>query len=63
MTRVQLTLKSIRARPVVLPLKRPIVSRVGLFEPFQLKKGHLMVPDRPGQGIEWNEKAIARFAC
>ena len=34
-----------------------------LSEPFQLKDGHLIVPDRPGQGIEWNEKAITRFAC
>ena len=34
-----------------------------LSEPFQIKDGHLMVPDKPGQGIEWNEKAIARFAC
>lgn len=34
-----------------------------LSEPFQIKDGHLMVPDKPGQGIEWNEKAIAKFAC
>lgn len=34
-----------------------------LSQPFQLKDGHLMAPDRPGQGIEWNEKAIARLAC
>lgn len=33
-----------------------------LAEPFQLKDGHLVVPDRPGQGIEWDEKAVARFA-
>lgn len=33
-----------------------------LSEPFQLKDGHLMVPDRPGQGIKWNEKSVARFA-
>lgn len=31
MTQVRLTLKSIRARPVVVPLKRPVVSKVGLF--------------------------------
>ena len=34
-----------------------------LSEPFQVKDGHLMVPDKPGQGIEWNEKAVTRFAC
>lgn len=33
-----------------------------LSEPFQLEDGHLMIPDRPGQGIAWDEKAIAKFA-
>jgi mandelate racemase len=33
-----------------------------LSEPFQVKDGHLLVPDKPGQGIEWNEKAVAKFA-
>jgi mandelate racemase len=36
MARVQLTLKSIRARPVVVPLKRPVVSKVGLFQDWPL---------------------------
>ncbi len=33
-----------------------------LVEPFQVKDGCLMVPDRPGHGIEWDEKAVAKFA-
>jgi mandelate racemase len=33
-----------------------------LAEPFPLRDGHLIVPDRPGQGIEWDEKAVGRFA-
>jgi mandelate racemase len=33
-----------------------------LVEPFSLEDGHLVVPDRPGQGIAWDEKAVARFA-
>jgi mandelate racemase len=33
-----------------------------LAEPYELMNGHLVVPDRPGQGIAWNEKAVARFA-
>jgi mandelate racemase len=33
-----------------------------LREPFALKDGQLHVPDRPGTGIEWDEKAVARFA-
>ena len=33
-----------------------------LAEPFPLEDGHLVVPDRPGQGIAWNEKAVAKYA-
>jgi hypothetical protein len=36
MTKVQLTLKSVRARPVVVPLNRPVVSKVGLFRDWPL---------------------------
>ena len=36
MSQVQLTLKSVRARPVVVPLKRPVVSKVGLFHDWPL---------------------------
>lgn len=33
-----------------------------LQEPFILENGYINVPDRPGQGIAWDEKAVARFA-
>lgn len=33
-----------------------------LAEPFKLDNGHLVVPDKPGQGVEWDEQAVARFA-
>ncbi len=33
-----------------------------LSEPFELKDGHLVVPDKPGQGIEWDEEAVQRYA-
>jgi mandelate racemase len=33
-----------------------------LAEPFQLKDGCLVVSDRPGLGIEWDEKNVGRFA-
>ena len=33
-----------------------------LTEPFEVKDGHLLIPDKPGIGIEWNEKAVAKFA-
>ena len=34
-----------------------------LREPFALADGLLQVPDRPGQGIEWDEAAVARFTA
>ncbi len=33
-----------------------------LAEPFELKDGQLIVPGRPGQGIAWNEKGVAKYA-
>ncbi len=35
----------------------PIVN-----EPIQVKDGHLLIPDRPGSGITWNEDAVKRYA-
>ena len=32
----KLTLRSIRARPVVVPLARPVVSKVGLFRDWPM---------------------------
>ena len=32
-----------------------------LAEPAQLKDGHVVVPEMPGIGITWNEKAIERY--
>jgi len=32
-----------------------------LKEPFPIENGQLRIPDRPGQGIAWDEKAVARF--
>lgn len=62
MTRPQLTLKSVRARPVVVPLEWQDWADPILSESVELKNGHLMVPDRPGHGIAWDEKAVAGFA-
>ena len=33
-----------------------------LSEPFQLKDGYVTASDKPGQGIEWDEKAVTKFA-
>ncbi len=33
-----------------------------LAEPFRLQDGCLMVPDKPGVGIEWDEKNVGGFA-
>jgi mandelate racemase len=32
-----------------------------LAEPFRLENGQLLIPDRPGNGIEWDEDAIKRY--
>jgi len=32
-----------------------------IAEPFAVVDGHAVVPDRPGNGIEWNEEMVARF--
>lgn len=32
-----------------------------LAEPFTLSDGNLLIPDRPGAGIDWNEEAVARY--
>lgn len=34
-----------------------------LREPFSVVDGQLVVPDRPGIGIEWDEAAVARYAA
>ena len=33
-----------------------------LRQPFELQAGHLIVPDRPGLGIEWDESAVAKYS-
>lgn len=32
-----------------------------LAEPFVLRAGELVIPDRPGAGITWNEQAVSRY--
>jgi len=33
-----------------------------LEEPLKLKNGHVLIPDQPGIGMKWDEKAVKRFA-
>jgi mandelate racemase len=33
-----------------------------LAEPFEVRDSRLVIPDRPGSGIEWNEAAVKRYA-
>ncbi|MEO7244618.1 MAG: enolase C-terminal domain-like protein [Rubrivivax sp.] len=33
-----------------------------LRQPFEVEGGRVVVPGRPGSGIEWEERAVARFA-
>ena len=32
-----------------------------LEEPAQLKDGHVLIPERPGIGVRWDEKAVQRY--
>ena len=32
-----------------------------LREPFTLENGRLVIPDRPGIGLEWDEGAVERY--
>jgi mandelate racemase len=32
-----------------------------LEEPAQLKDGHVLIPERPGIGMQWDEKAVQRY--
>jgi mandelate racemase len=33
-----------------------------VIEPYQIKDGHALIPDRPGVALEWNEDAVKRYA-
>ena len=33
-----------------------------LEEPAELKNGHVLIPQRPGIGMRWNEKTVRRYA-
>jgi mandelate racemase len=33
-----------------------------LAEPFRLAGGRLVIPDRPGSGLVWNQDAIEQYA-
>lgn len=33
-----------------------------LKQPVEVKDGHVIIPDRPGSGVEWNEDAVKRYA-
>ena len=32
-----------------------------LEEPFKVEEGNLVIPDRPGVGLRWNEAAVKRY--
>ena len=34
-----------------------------LQQPVQIKDSHILIPDRPGTGIEWDEDAVKKFAA
>jgi mandelate racemase len=32
-----------------------------LQEPFEVQRGAVLIPDRPGAGIAWNEDAVTHY--
>ncbi len=34
-----------------------------LAEPIQVRDGHVVIPERPGSGVAWNEAAVSRYAA
>ena len=37
------------------------VAHPVLARPFEVRAGHLHLPDTPGNGLEWDEDAVAHF--
>lgn len=38
-------------------------ANVILQEPFEVRNGHVVIPDRPGAGIAWNDSAVKKYAA
>ncbi len=55
MTADSLTIRSIRARPVNVPLARPIIA-----EPLVVEDG-MVRPQGVGLWITWNEETVERY--
>jgi mandelate racemase len=58
-----LPLSSHRYPEVSAHLRHASESGSLLFaEPFSIRDSNIIIPDRPGNGIDWNENAIKRYA-
>ena len=33
-----------------------------LADPYPVENGHVLIPERPGAGIEWNEDAVEKYS-
>ena len=33
-----------------------------LLDPFNIENGHVQTPNKPGIGIEWNEKVVKKHS-
>jgi L-alanine-DL-glutamate epimerase-like enolase superfamily enzyme len=63
----KLTIDSVAARPVVVPMSRPLRTASGDVPAAPLvlvdvQTNEEIVARGPGLGLEWNEKAVARYA-
>ncbi len=51
-----LTIRGVRVRSVLAPMKRAPITRV------TVEDGHVNIPDTPGAGIQWNEDAVEKYS-
>ena len=50
------TIRGVRVRSVLVPVKRPLIT------PVTAEDGHVLIPDTPGAGIAWNEDAVEKYS-
>ena len=45
----------------IVTTRAEIIKPNNGIEPYQVVKGELEIPDRPGLGLDWDEEAVARY--
>ena len=45
----------------IVTTRAEIIKPNNGIEPYQVVKGKLEIPDRPGLGLDWDEEAVAHY--